>query len=1718
MATTENRIRYVEPNTTVSNNIPYPYEDYCISVKLLAKKTRRDIYKNSEDNNEYDVFTMASASTSNYITGENGILTTKYTDVSMVTPNGNTHECLGITSIDITYESWFHPQVVITFVDVRGASLFGVEEEGYRENLKAAKNGEAEKMSKSLYKDLFSMPPTMFYLRVKGFYGREVEYQLTVENIDGSFNDNTGNFELTVKFIGFMYGVYTDIPMSYVAVAPYMEYYGRNYWESNILNNPNFNFNGIIQGYDSASSPKMFKFLELKLKLAEAKKKLNEELGFTEEQNKVDNEKKKKDDIPYLLNDFQEIINETFQYSNLQTTGTTSDGNEYVYGICFDKEEYALIEKKFEFVNKIRAFNKKYNINTIRSWETISYNTKENCVSVITETPKDIISAQTSALNSEQVDEAVNVYVNKLPESWQSDFPTNVIKSFCTEHPSSNPTFIRFNVGHFYSECSEVLNEADTNLNIYQQKCKEKSDAIVSALMEFPATIENFHKLGFTHMDTFVNVFYNCLDEIKNTKNGRTLNELGITDDMTDLPSGFDKNKPVPPFTLFLSSQLNTNGNSNPGRVYKWAGELNGGENLPEVKFVRSLVAAGLSYTNDNNAIDSYISSLNETSGETDETTLANFIPLVPYDFINGSINPYSYLNNIEQARFIDYLAGTFCERLFYFLHSQKNMKVDKESTFSELIKMFIEYEAHNAHQALSYLSNTQINLINESTNSKTNDKPFIENLLTSFNDKNPFRNNNSLLHGPFIETNCFNYNWSEDYFPTKAYNLSQIDEEECVSISGGTEVQLIGKMEEDLMYIYTTRANANVGTSSEVYKTYAKYFGSYEENGALRLKENEYLPLRCPYVIDPSNGNKKTPLTLSGWYYLQNDHKDMNEAKLAKAYLYLMGMGISSKSVNISNWGEMYVHALRDGAFWWRFDKMKNKKEKDPIVLRSTYKPAGYSEYYTTERGNNDDFILKPEKKDSKKTYRIHGDSAWYDDSVIRSGETIELFIDWALNKFEDYVGDYEIKKEDGTLLKGEDFKSFMDKCKNGDENDIETIKKPLKNYRLTTEKIIVTANANLGSGAGSTIYYDIDISKKVLKASIDLEPKTRREVLGDDYTDTLNNILYFIPVTLDETNVYNLTANPSDYGKYYSEFITALLSRYNPTTGETSDTSGVTDDLTYSKDALISVYQTLKHLYDRWFAAGDRSKWSLSNPDSEFNSFKYIDSKYRKVGDKIPMDLEQAIKDIDKFWSAPSDFNLKTNTDGGNSFYNYLSDTANACKMILLALPMGNIRSDENGFITGFDDIFTPFPYNTLTDVTKGSTYVCIYSHADAEHLKMPDDMGESNLYRDDGWDISDTASDPVVLDSYGSYKDAAYTIPAFGVTYGRQNQSFFKNVHVSMGKQQVTDASIALQLRIGMEAEGKPQNTTFAGQNLYKIYSNYAYSCDVDMMGDAQIMPLMLFQLNNIPMFKGLYMINKVSHHIEPGNMTTKFSGVKLSRNDVPFVDGKISIADLTILRGSSLAAEANVTVTDDSEKAKKITTFPDKKKNGEEFTAEELKLSGRGMNRNGDTEGFCNALQEDLIVAIHSSELNGQPTTMHLTVNHNIKSDVEQIFKEIFNTTVEVDGVKKYFQITPGTYCYSYRKAQKPGGIAKSTLSMHSYGVAIDVNPHYNPYVNVEKAKQYKDSELCIATAEHPVAKIFQKYGWTWGGNWNSSKDLMHFSYYGEYNEWPKSKEE
>ena len=91
------------------------------------------------------------------------------------------------------------------------------------------------------------------------------------------------------------------------------------------------------------------------------------------------------------------------------------------------------------------------------------------------------------------------------------------------------------------------------------------------------------------------------------------------------------------------------------------------------------------------------------------------------------------------------------------------------------------------------------------------------------------------------------------------------------------------------------------------------------------------------------------------------------------------------------------------------------------------------------------------------------------------------------------------------------------------------------------------------------------------------------------------------------------------------------------------------------------------------------------------------------------------------------------------------------------------------------------------------------------------------------------------------------------------------------------------------------------------------------------------------------------------------------------------------------------------------------------------------------------------------------------------------------------------------------CFNYRTVS---GSAK--LSSHSLGIAVDINPLYNPYVKArqdgtlfiqpETAVPYadRDAEFDYKTVPGDLCcTLFRENGFEWGGDWKSLKDYQHF---------------
>lgn len=147
-------------------------------------------------------------------------------------------------------------------------------------------------------------------------------------------------------------------------------------------------------------------------------------------------------------------------------------------------------------------------------------------------------------------------------------------------------------------------------------------------------------------------------------------------------------------------------------------------------------------------------------------------------------------------------------------------------------------------------------------------------------------------------------------------------------------------------------------------------------------------------------------------------------------------------------------------------------------------------------------------------------------------------------------------------------------------------------------------------------------------------------------------------------------------------------------------------------------------------------------------------------------------------------------------------------------------------------------------------------------------------------------------------------------------------------------------------------------------------------------------------------------------------------------------------------------------------------------------------------------------------------DGEAVEGELICNKAIAQDLLEIFYELYLSEYRIEKVRLIDEYNGddtasmednNTSCFNYRVVD---GTTK--LSKHAYGLAIDINPFYNPYVVPQSdGSSYispKGSEVYTdRSADFPYKidesdlcyKLFKEHGFTWGGDWNSCKDYQHF---------------
>ena len=130
---------------------------------------------------------------------------TPYQKVTVNNPGNKSTDngLLGITSINIRTNTSFVPTVSIELEDIQGRALFQLGDN-------------------SPYAAFFNLPYCPFYLTLKGYYGQAIKYQLNLKTFNARFNSFSGNYQVTLEFVGYKFNILNEISMGHLLATPHM--------------------------------------------------------------------------------------------------------------------------------------------------------------------------------------------------------------------------------------------------------------------------------------------------------------------------------------------------------------------------------------------------------------------------------------------------------------------------------------------------------------------------------------------------------------------------------------------------------------------------------------------------------------------------------------------------------------------------------------------------------------------------------------------------------------------------------------------------------------------------------------------------------------------------------------------------------------------------------------------------------------------------------------------------------------------------------------------------------------------------------------------------------------------------------------------------------------------------------------------------------------------------------------------------------------------------------------------------------------------------------------------------------------------------------------------------------------------------------------------------------------------------------------------------------
>lgn len=1605
-----NRIVYVEPNDVYGyggeegKEVPFtpPYEDMCIAFNLIIEKYSRfdnkvrQEYgfswsdKQSGDPSFFSVlegelktkdeklwkaeYDKNGKPISNY---DSSYLTTYYTEIS---PDGYKKkemvEGLGVTSIQVNFDSYYTPTVVINFVDVRGSALFGREEA-----IHTSASGSGAINADNIFGAFFTMPYPKFRLQMKGFYGRDVTYQLTVSNFKAGMNANTGNVEATVTFVGYTWSLLTDIPLTYLIAAPYCAYKGAEYWNEHVDSEAWRMENTPKSGATVTRPPKLFDLMNsIRYCSKEARGGFdgNSDKGLGKD---ISNDKTN-------LNKMLEYID---RFERLTTSKEKAD---------IDKKRDEIEETYNKIKSSFDAYTQTEVIGNFDNDDFPSPAIKDNGAPSAVYEVADFSSLKN---NIKKKMDILGKVTDGLIKEEQKEFISKSLEKIGIEPNIKN--IFKVLMCHLETFC-HILFQAAAEI----KEQANKNERIPSALGVDIGNTDMPGRFGAnTNLPPWTVIFN------KDGENVATSDELKYKD-MKTWVGRLNKNWVEEKVVLSIQNAIQG---------------VSVNENVDEVgnnKQVGSIV----SLPSDINLVDSIFSQVSKLGFDSIcgnlgirasqifgimDTTLKDDISMVN---LLGEIDAYNYyqtcsssddikyqiLVNVNNGNPTNIITGvSVCDKEYdtYCKNRNNNGKAyhvfendagshllsnsggkdgrqviflkkggkyeyayfydaDKKALVPSVLADFsrrgydkyirigdgspLHYEGVSdggVTDGWLYSCKEQDNgdVVNHDMFQIISDKKLVEAFLKKYKEvqKGDFTVKDYTVDNADGFKKFTDRYWlvSHDKYKNMFPDMISCS---FISVPFANCYKSSEKPKKDQWIVNKALWDKGFdgGTGTAVYEIGEEY-GKLMD-GAKELDISKMF-IKTLYVYD-SDGNTIGSLFGHPFYYTQNQITDNTRRRNAKAFLFLQSLNRGSgffSSVFDADHGGFHIfnkaNLLYIGGLLWRQEYYKEHSE-DGILYTN---PAGGPQYLECVNDKKiltigDEGSLTIVKKTSfaslsdKKNFTtdeyVLGSNRWNNLEKNIKSQLISYFEEFAKTDFLRLANSCELKFKDGDDFKpAKDGKEFMEW---------------INANCPKTDKEVKLYNSNYAFVYTNAYHFNEGIYMMFSEN-------------GDQHVqDTIKDVYFGRAIVMHNgstnkgrTGKISIPANV--YESYVKSFVDTLRTIHSSkgSSNDNYDSTSLKEHIDCDDNLLLSIYLYCKNIWEKWLMplSGESSSTVTDENDMNenhfdvshfFKNFVFIDSYYNDISKLLKINLDSLLKSYD---GRSKDGNL----------FSFIGDIVAEHRCIFVGLPdfvnLGlGIDGENADGLQKMKDLFRAIPYNKMGSPRLDNHFVVIYTYPPSSTL--PDEYS----HRFDGFDIYSTdllpecfknanVDENLTSDGVTKY---GYNVPAFGVSFGKQNNHIFKDFSLTMDNPVETEQSIKTLQHVAELASGNDRQVCFYGQDIYNIFTNYSYQIEVEMMGNAQIQPLMYFQLFNVPMWRGAYMIFNVSHTMTPGNMTTRFRAMKMSKNPVPILSSYWSVvpeaSDSSENRHADVADETNVG----------------------DFDAPAFKISGQGFGK--ENEGASN----------------------------------------------------------------------------------------------------------------------------------------------------------------